>query len=682
MKLFFKEMKQLYMSFSQKQKKMLGLGALFTLLILIIKQILPERFVDDWQYKPENYCGGNFLYFLSEHTHIFFWVMIGIILIWLLWSMYWIIKGKPKAKNNTIIHDPRRKIAYLSLFGPLSSALFLVVYFSGASLWYFSSYIDGLMVGIFIVIYFLFFVVHPIKFIIQNKQWKGLVLIILSVLVSLFGFGTFVFLQDSFGVGFGGTISEEIIPGIGMENHKALNQKLGFSVGGARDVANFREKLEKGIIPEPSDLTYEGIFYDYYFDLNNKEQKQDCKNLFCPKYSTAVSRNPITGEKEYFMTVGLGSNISADDFKRKALNIAVVLDISGSMGDFFDGNYGNESKMEIALKSVNNMIDHLRPDDRLSVVLFDDEAYLAKPFRLIKKTDIAAIKKHILEIEPVGGTNMSDGIQIAKKEFLKHPEFFDASGLQDVENRIIFLTDAMPNVGITSSDGLLSLAKDNLREGIHMTFIGIGIDFDTQLVSEITKVRGANYYSVHSANDFKKRLADEFDFMVTPMVYDLALSVDSEKFTIEKVYGAPESNIQSGEIIKIGTLFPSKTESGKTRGGVVLLKLKKKNNKADGRINVKTSYIDTAGRRHFARASVSIKEKEHFESSGIQKAIVLVRYVDILKKWMLKNVYTEKIEIFKKYFNKTIDDLEDFDLFKEIEFIEKIKNQSVGSLKK
>lgn len=102
------------------------------------------------------------------------------------------------------------------------------------------------------------------------------------------------------------------------------------------------------------------------------------------------------------MTVGLNSNIKQSDFKRKKQNIVVLLDISGSMESSLNSYYydnsllskfmDNKSKMQLANESVNLMIDELKDDDRLAMVLFDDDAYLAKNFNLIKDTDISKLK--------------------------------------------------------------------------------------------------------------------------------------------------------------------------------------------------------------------------------------------------------------------------------------------------
>ena len=104
----------------------------------------------------------------------------------------------------------------------------------------------------------------------------------------------------------------------------------------------------------------------------------------------------------------------------------------------------NKSKMQLANESVNLMIDELKDDDRLAMVLFDDDAYLAKNFNLIKDTDISKLKNHILEIEACGGTNFEKG-------YKKATELFSNELLDDKEydNRIIVITDAMPNMGTT-----------------------------------------------------------------------------------------------------------------------------------------------------------------------------------------------------------------------------------------
>lgn len=423
------------------------------------------------------------------------------------------------------------------------------------------------------------------------------------------------------------------------------NYNIGLAVGGAKDIGNFRENIKNDYLPLVTDITYEGLFYDYYFDTG---EKKECDKLFCPSYSYAISKDSFSKNKEYYLSVGLNSGIKESDFKRKKLNLVIVLDMSSSMGSSFEeyyydrfGNYvkvknGSEneskkSKLEVAEEAVIGLLDHLNNDDRFGLVLFNDEAYLAKPLGLVGEMDRVKIKDHILGIKDDGGTYMSSGMKMGTKLF---DEFstreFDTT---EYENRIIFLTDAMPNIGETSEEGLLELTQKNAEKKIYSTFIGIGVDFNTELIEVITKIRGANYYSVHSSEQFKQRMGDEFEYMVTPLVFDLVLNLDARGYEIEKVFGSPEADEATGELMKVNTLFPSKKEGGETRGGLVLLKLKKISPEAELKLEV--SYKDRAGKVESAQAIVEIENKEEFfENNGIRKGILLSRYASLIKNWI------------------------------------------------
>ena len=422
----------------------------------------------------------------------------------------------------------------------------------------------------------------------------------------------------------------------------ASDSTLGLSVGGAKNIENFRENIKSGYFPISTDITYNGLFYDYYFDTGRTKPSEE---LFSPSYSTAVSKDPISGELEYYMTVGLNSNIKESDFKRKKLNVVVVMDISGSMYSGFDSYYydrnsqkeDSKSKMQIANESLNLLIDELNPEDRLGIVLFDDEAYLAKPINLIGETDVQKLKGHILEIQAQGGTNFdagyTSGTELFTEEMLNDSEY---------ENRIIVITDAMPNMGRTSRNDLAKDIVKNAKSGIYTTFIGVGVDFNTEVVECLSNVKGANYYSVHSSEEFKKIMGEDFDYMVTPLVFDLELKLSSDVFSIESVYGTDSKDASSGTIMKVNTLFPSSSNSsGEAKGGIILLKLKCNASCGTGleaeKLKLSVFYKDRDGKEYSNHEDVQFKEAhaENYDNTGIRKGIVLVRYANLMKNWIL-----------------------------------------------
>ena len=435
-----------------------------------------------------------------------------------------------------------------------------------------------------------------------------------------------------------------------MESSSMSNSDatLGFAVGGAKGIDNFRENIKNGYFPISTDITYNGLFYDYYFNTGKSEPSEE---LFTPSYSTAYSKDPISKVGEYYMAVGLNSNIKESDFQRKKLNIVVVMDISGSMSSRFNKYYydnpnnnsekdnENKSKMQIANESLNLLIDELKPEDRLGIVLFDNNAYQAKPVSLIEKTDVGKIKEHILEITPQGGTNFdagyTSGTQLFTEEMLNDSEY---------ENRIIVITDAMPNLGTTSRDTLTEKVKKNAENKIYTTFIGVGVDFNTEVIECLSSVTGSNYFSVHDSAEFKKIMSDDFDYMVTPLVFDLELKLESDMYQIAQVYGTDCKDKTSGTVMKVNTLFPSSSNSsGETKGGVILLKLNplmlsdEESLQLSNKTKLIVSYKDRSGKEHRNEQEVTFEkgDREYYDNTGIRKAIVLTRYANLMKEWIL-----------------------------------------------
>ncbi len=430
----------------------------------------------------------------------------------------------------------------------------------------------------------------------------------------------------------------------------APSRNIGFSVGGAKDIGNFRENIEKGYLPLPTDVTFEGLAYGYYFQT---VQAGECKKLFCPSYSYAISRDPLSGEFQHYLSVGLNSGIT--DFRRRKLNLVLVLDRSGSMGTTFDQYYydrfGNrmeakvkisdKTKMEIARQTVVNILDHLSSDDRFGLVVFSDNAFLVDPLTSVKDKNAKKLMERILEIREYGGTNMEAGMRKGTELFWKLrktvPEGDRRSDIEGYADRIIFLTDAMPNTGETKEEEMLKIFRENAAHGIYTTFIGVGVDFNTELVESMTKVRGANYYSIHSAEEFRKRMDEEFDYLVTPLVFDLQLYLDAPGYKIEKVYGSPQADEATGEIMKVSTLFPSKVEQGEVKGGVVLIKLRITS--PNGRMRLKVTYRDQEGEQDRDEAEVETRDRESkfefYQGSDVRKAVLLSRYGDLLKNWII-----------------------------------------------
>jgi len=435
---------------------------------------------------------------------------------------------------------------------------------------------------------------------------------------------------------------------------------LGLTPGGAQDITNARQNIKNDYMPLPDSITYEGIFSEYYFDITGNQQCQEGQ-LFCPVFQTRVSVDPFTEsgngvpKQENYMAVGLKSSLTAADWERPRLNLGLVLDISGSMSagmadyyyDFANNTWVRNdaemiTKMKVARESLVNLLQKLKPDDSVSIVVFDDKAELIQPLAKISDIDLTVLAKKILALEPRGGTDMSAGYGMMLKQFKNLTE---ASG-ENVENRIILLTDAQPNWGTINPEGLNRLIVDAYEKykGTGTTFLLIGLDANTQLVELIGKVRGSNYFSIESVPQFKDRLRRTFDYMVTPLMFDLGMTMSSNGYRLKHVYGSPDVNAtdENPQLIHVKSLFPSESSARGVKGGLVLLLLEKNENcvgencdqiQLEVKYETRNGRVHTASRTFAYEGSLPTNEDDDLQDS-IRKGILLTRYGRALKFWL------------------------------------------------
>eukprot|EP01083_Nonionella_stella_P086944 241717_1 len=512
---------------------------------------------------------------------------------------------------------------------------------------------------------------------------------------------------------------------------------IGLSSGGAKDIHHFRQCIANNKIPPIASITYNGVLSEYYFDthtraslkyMNDNERKEDANDasmLFYPTYCYAKVKRlnddecKESDEFEYYMSVGLNSNIKMNEFKRKHLNLVIVLDQSGSMSAALDGNnFGynydeTKTKMHVANQAVIALLTHLYKGDRFGLITFNQSTQTIQSLDLIQNINTNELNETILNIKHGGGTNLEQGYNAAIAMYMNME--YDAA----YENRVMFVTDAQPNIGHTDSNTLLDLISLNaLNENkrIYSTVIGVGLDFNSRLVQQITQTRGCNYFTVNSKTEFMNTMDEEFDYMVTPLVFDVVLTLKCEGNVcqIDKVYGSDEM-VKTGEIIRMDTLFAAKRRSeekgGGVKGGIQIIKLKKRGDSEEQNMNVEieVSYEDRNGKRYKNEQMVALVSppQQHnykndmietddndddahnfYDNLGIRKGILLCKYVELITAWienrsvsdnqlMINTKYKKLFIAFEKHFKKEMKMCGDEALQKEVDLMQILINLAV-----
>lgn len=328
---------------------------------------------------------------------------------------------------------------------------------------------------------------------------------------------------------------------------------LGATPGGAQDIGYIRTVIEEGYVPLPFHLAVEGLFSEHDLPIG---EETPCQQLLCVR--TALGRAPVfgSGQMNYFLQLGFSSGLDPATFQRAPLNLVVVLDKSGSMSD---GSGDELSKMGAVKSALTGVVDKLTPDDRLAIVVFESEYQV-----LLDSTPVdepQAIKNLIATIEAGGGTNIEAGL---RRGF----EIAAANSRPDQRmDRVMLLTDALPNVGRTGEGEFLDLVRQYAEQDIGLSTFGVGFNFGQELILELSRIRGGNYFFLEDNARIEEVFGQDFDYLVTPLAYDLHLElVPGSGHTLSGVYGI-QSWTPGDELVEldVATLFLSRN-----RGAIVI----------------------------------------------------------------------------------------------------------------
>lgn len=314
---------------------------------------------------------------------------------------------------------------------------------------------------------------------------------------------------------------------------------MGATPGGEQDNGLAQTQISQGQVPKSSAITVEGLLNQYDLPL----ESAPCARTLCIDAGWAIM--PVLTEERsvVFVQIGLSSGLDEATFRRAPLNLSVVVDRSGSM-------WG--SKLDSVKIALSRLIDQLGEADRLSIVLFDDQVdVLVEPTMVTNK---AALKNKVGDIFARNATDMASGLRKGS-EFVKQ-----YAGQPGIADRVMVFTDAQTNTGDTDQTSFIGIVANNAAHDIGLTLFGVGTDLNQDLVLAISRERGGNYFYLQDAARIEAVFDRDFDYLVTPLAYDLHLSLaPAPGYVITAVYGFPSWRSGSTTVdLVIPTVFLSR----------------------------------------------------------------------------------------------------------------------------
>jgi len=167
-----------------------------------------------------------------------------------------------------------------------------------------------------------------------------------------------------------------------------------------------------------------------------------------------------------------------------SMDVFCVIDRSGSM-------YG--SKLQNVKKSLHYLLDLLKPEDRISITLFDDRSDLILAPKMIGKSR-KIIEDTINSIVDRNTTNIKAGLETCFNSVINRKTRNQVTG-------VLLLSDGQDNQYFNNDhtlvDGFFEKWDGKLKnDPFVLHSFGYGDDHDETLLNKIAQKRGGNFYYV------------------------------------------------------------------------------------------------------------------------------------------------------------------------------------------
>jgi Ca-activated chloride channel family protein len=438
------------------------------------------------------------------------------------------------------------------------------------------------------------------------------------------------------------------------------------SLGGAQDFGYYRSQLAAGIIPALGDYDAAGFFAEHHTAL----PEPDCGERVCLQAMLGVLGNLMNGQNCTMLQLGLNSPIAADASERPPLNLAVVVDVSGSM------NTGG--KIDFVREGLGLLVDGLRDTDQVAIVTYSDGAEVLFPLQEVS-LQRAQLRTIVQGLVADGSTNLYGGLELGYQELVSGYD----SGRQ---NRMILLSDGVPTAGITGVESIMDMSRGYNSDGMGLTTVGLGTDFNGVLMRGLAEQGDGNTYFLENAGAVSEVFTEELSYFTVPVAFDLTLELTTgEHYELRRAHGSSFwKDTSAGGTLEVPSVFLAHRESdedvtdaGGRRGGgsALMIELAPAAEEIDGVddavvANVEVSFrepgtnelVTDAIELHFPGAPWATPARGFFDSpdlSIIQKSFVMLNiYVafEETSRLFYGNQGAEALELLEH----VIDGVEDF----------------------
>lgn len=242
--------------------------------------------------------------------------------------------------------------------------------------------------------------------------------------------------------------------------------------------------------------------YDHWRKQQGLDRSSALSLHAIPSHDSLVS---LPNEQAYYVLLSTmpATNLPA---ARLPLNLCLVLDKSTSM---------QGSRLQQVKEAINRIIDKLRPEDALSLVVFSDRAKVLLPSQ--RHIDAPRAKSLVSTIQASGGTEILQGLLPGLEELKRHQS-------EKTVNHLILLTDGQT---YGDAEGCLEQARWAGNNQIQLSTIGIGTDWNEDLLDQMADLSNGTSIYIDSPEKIQNIFSETLHNLETVIARELTMKVNT-----------------------------------------------------------------------------------------------------------------------------------------------------------
>lgn len=323
------------------------------------------------------------------------------------------------------------------------------------------------------------------------------------------------------------------------------------------------------------------------------------------------------GENEQYRLVRVGiQGYNVDPAQRPDATLIFVIDVSGSMD--------MENRLGLVKESLRTLLDHLRPTDRVGIVVYGSSARVVlQPTWVDSRTTIMAA---IDSLYPEGSTNAEEGLMVAyqmAEQYLQPGQI----------NRLILCSDGVANVGNTAAESILQHAEN----GISLSTFGFGMgNYNDVLMEQLADQGDGNYAYIDTLEEAERVFAEQLTSTIFTIAKDAKIQVAFNPVVVERyrLLGY-ENRAIADEDFRDDTVDAGEIGAGHSVTALYEIKLADNANPAEVAMTVSVRYADpeTAEITEISRTITSNEFATTFENASprFQLDGVVAEYAEVLR---------------------------------------------------